>query len=409
MNKVTLDSAGRLSLPLPAAKEVGPRILELASHSGEHLFFSSVGEEAPVVLAGLLGDVSVADLLSFFNMFRKTGILRFTLTGGIKDLYFQQGEIVFAESTFPEEEIGEVLFGLGKVDREALQKARQFATARTTVGKVLVEKGALAPRDLWLGTRNQVETIVFHLFTFERGGFSFQAKTLEKEDIVRLSMSTQNLIMEGLQRVDEQVLFRRRIPSLDLIAVPVPGREEDWTAAEQRLAPFLLEGRSNVRELLRRSGVGEFEGLRLLHQLIEKGLVNLEEAPEVEVSSEAGEILNIANGALVAIFQRVSAKNSGFSQEVRCFLRDLPQPFSFVLRDVPLREDGALDGVRILTNLVGLGEEDQKKLLADALDELLFMECMAARRDLGQVESAELVRRVQEISRRIKALTGRKE
>jgi hypothetical protein len=254
-----------------------------------------------------------------------------------------------------------------------------------------------------------VETIVFHLFTFERGGFSFQAKTLEKEDIVRLSMSTQNLIMEGLQRVDEQVLFRRRIPSLDLIAVPVPGREEDWTAAEQRLAPFLLEGRSNVRELLRRSGVGEFEGLRLLHQLIEKGLVNLEEAPEVEVSSEAGEILNIANGALVAIFQRVSAKNSGFSQEVRCFLRDLPQPFSFVLRDVPLREDGALDGVRILTNLVGLGEEDQKKLLADALDELLFMECMAARRDLGQVESAELVRRVQEISRRIKALTGRKE
>lgn len=409
MNKVTLDSAGRLSLPLPAAKEVGPRTLELASHSGEHLFFSSVGEEAPVVLAGLLGDVSVADLLSFFNMFRKTGILRFTLTGGIKDLYFQQGEIVFAESTFPEEEIGEVLFGLGKVDREALQKARQFATARTTVGKVLVEKGVLAPRDLWLGTRSQVETIVFHLFTFERGGFSFQAKTLEKEDIVRLSMSTQNLIMEGLQRVDEQVLFRRRIPSLDLIAVPVPGREKDWTAAEQRLAPFLLEGRSNVRELLRRSGVGEFEGLRLLHQLIEKGLVNLEEAPEVEVGSEAGEILNIANGALVAIFQRVSAKNSGFSQEVRCFLRDLPQPFSFVLRDVRLREDGALDGVRILTNLVGLGEEDQKKLLADALDELLFMECMAARRDLGQVESAGLVRRVQEISRRIKALTGRKE
>jgi hypothetical protein len=342
-------------------------------------------------------------------MFRKTGILRFILTGGVKDLYFQQGEIVFAESTFPEEDVGEILLGLGKVGREALQKARQFATARTPVGKVLMEKGAIAPRDLWLATRSRVEAIVFHLFTVDRGSFSFQARTLEKEDIVRLSMSTQNLIMEGLQRVDERALFQRRIPSLDLMVVPVSGREKEWTAAEQRLGPFLLERRHNVREILRRSGMGEFEGLRLLFQLMEKGLVTLEEAPEVEIGSEVGEILNIANGALVALFQRVNAKNPGFGLEVRCFLRDLPQPFSYVFRDVSLREDGALDGARILTNLAGLGEEDQKKLLADALGELVFMECMAARRDLGQVESAELVRRVQEISRRIKALIGRNE
>ncbi|MEJ2698048.1 MAG: DUF4388 domain-containing protein [Desulfuromonadales bacterium] len=409
MNKVMLDSSGRLALPLPAAKKVGLRTLELTSHSEEHLFFTVPGEEEPVVLAGLLGEVSVADLLSFFNMFRKTGILRFILTGGVKDLYFQQGEIVFAESTFPEEDVGEILLGLGKVGREALQKARQFATARTPVGKVLVEKGDIAPRDLWLATRSRAEAIVFHLFTVERGSFSFQARTLEKEDIVRLSMSTQNLIMEGLQRVDERALFQRRIPSLDLMVVPVSGREKEWTAAEQRLGPFLLERRHNVREILRRSGMGEFEGLRLLFQLMEKGLVTLEEAPEVEIGSEVGEILNIANGALVALFQRVNAKNPGFGLELRCFLRDLPQPFSYVFRDVSLREDGALDGARILTNLFGLGEEDQKKLLADALGELVFMECMAARRDLGQVESAELVRRVQEISRRIKALIGRNE
>jgi hypothetical protein len=409
VSKVNLDSSGRLPLPLSAAKEIGQSTLELISHSGEHMFFTAPGGQGPVVLVGLLGNVSVADLLSFFNMFRKTGILRFALSGGNKDLYFQQGEIVFAASTFPEEEMGEILFGLGKVDREVMQKARQLARGGTSVGKILVKRGAITPRDLWLAARSLVEAIVFNLFSFDAGSFSFQARALEKEDIVRLSMSTQNLIMEGLQRVDERALFRERIPSLDLIPVPVAGKEREWAGIEDPLGRILRESRYNVRQVLRQSGMGEFEGLRQLYRIMEKGLVYLTEAPVVELDGEVGEVLNIANGALAALFQRVTRENQGFGQEVRRFLRDLPQPFSYVFRDVVLREDGALDGAGILANLAGLDEEDQKKLLADALGEVVFMECMAARRYLGAVESAELVRRVQEVSRRIKALIGRKE
>ena len=85
-------------------------------------------------------------------------------------------------------------------------------------------------------------------------------------------MSTQNLIMEGLQRVDERASF-----GVDPFSRPHsgcrPGKGRDSTAAEQRLAPFLLEGSLTSGKPLRRSGLGEFEGLRLLHQLIEKGLV----------------------------------------------------------------------------------------------------------------------------------------
>lgn len=81
-------------------------------------------------------------------------------------------------------------------------------------------------------------------------------------------------------------------------------------------------------------------------------------------------------------------------------------PFSYVFRDRSLRENGTLDGDRILANLAGLEEEDKKKLLADALSELVY-ECIVARRELGAAESAELIRRLQEISRRMKSLFGR--
>lgn len=409
MPPLTIDGSGRIALPAAAAREIGSRPVELSSYSSRHLYFTACGEAESAVFTGLLGEIGAADLISFLNMFRKSGILCFALAGGSKDLYFQNGEIVFATSTFPEEDIGEILFTLGKVDRETLQKARQSATGRTTVGKILVDQGVVASKDLWQVTRHQVESIIYHLFTFPHGSFSFVAKALEKEDILRLSMSTQNLIMEGLRRVDERALYMRRIRSLDAVALPANPPAEGKTPAEQRLLALVHAGARDVRRLLRKSGMGEFDALRLLYHLVERGAVRLEEMATVPVEGELGEILAIFNGALTVLYRRIAETNPDFSQEIRLFLRDLPQPFSFVFSDVRLQADGAVDGGRLLANLAGLEEVDKKRLLADSLNELLYMECLAARRELGAADSAELIQRVQEISRRVKTLIGRKQ
>lgn len=409
MGKIIIDGSGRLPLPGPAAREIGDAALELVSRSPRHLLFTVPAGDGAVVLAGRFGEIAIADLLSFLHMFRKTGILSLALPGGSKDLYFQNGDIAFAASTFPEEELGEVLLAAGKVDRDSLHKARRFATARTSVGKILVEQGTLAPKELWIAVRQQVETIVYTLFACQQGSFSYVAKDLEQEDIPRLSLSTQNLIMEGLRRVDERALFMRRIRSLDDVPVLTDAAGDAQTAVGQRLLDLVRPGGDSAREVLRKSGMVEFEALRLLYQMVERGWVRLEQAPSVAVGGELGEMLAIFNGALTTICRRISGTCPAFHQELRLFLRDLPQPFSFVFRDVGLKEDGTVDSGRILANLAGLEEEDGKKLLVDALNELLFMACLAARRELGSAESAELTQRVQEISRRLKQLTGRNE
>lgn len=410
MKKISVDTQGRIGpLPPTALRDLGSQTLAAASHSDRHLLLTAAIPGEEVSMAGVLGDLGVADLLSFFNMFRKTGILRFTLEGGGKDLYFQQGEVVFATSTFVEEDLGEIVYGLGKVDRDALQKARQFVTARKALGKVLVEKGFVSSKDLWQATRSQVETIVYHLFSFHQGGYAFIVRALEDEEIIRLSMSTQNLIMEGLRRVDERALFMRRIGSFDAVPVLAKKETEGLTGTQKQLVQLVEARVGDVREVMRRSGVGEFDALRLLYQLVENGIVCIEEAPPVAVDGELGEILSIYNGALTTLYRAVSAKNPDFGQEIRLFLRDLPQPFSYVFRDAPVGEDGSVSGGKILANLAGLEEGDKKKLLADALSELIYMECIFARQELGAAASAELIQRVQKISSRVKDLVGRKE
>jgi hypothetical protein len=410
MNPLKIDGSQCLQLPAFAVREIGGRELDLSSYSPRHLLLTSVGEtkEGTVVLAGCLGEICITDLLSFLNMFRKTGILHFQLKEGSKKLFFHQGEICSASSTFPEHDLGEVLYGLGKIDREHLHKARQLVKQHGTLGRVLVEKGLLGAKDLWQASRHQAEVIVYHLFTCSEGGYVFCAQSHEDGKNPALAMSTQNLIMEGLRRVDERALFMRRIGSLDALVVPVNPPDESLGSAEMTLYQLIHRERYPVRELLRLCGHGEFDGLRLLYRLLEKSLVGLESSPSVPVQGICGEILTICNSALATIYRKVSPQSPQFGSEIRCFLRDLPQPFSFVFHDVPLREDGTVEGGRIMANLAGLPVDDQKKLLIDALNELIFMECLVARRELAASESTEVVGRILQITKRLKELVGRK-
>ncbi len=254
-----------------------------------------------------------------------------------------------------------------------------------------------------------MEAIIYSLFTFQEGAFCFRGRSIGKDKIVRLSMNTQNLIMEGLRRVDERSLYLREIPSME--AVPVLGnqRGQQLTDEEQKLVELIRDDHCNVKELLRRSGLGEFDGLQNLYHLVRKKIVSLEEPAVAEVKGDLGDLLSIFNGALAAMSKQVSGVHSSFVEEVQIFIRDLPQPYSYVFRDVTVAKDGSVDGGRIMANLDGLEEGDKKRLLADALSEVVYMECITAKEKLPTEESAELIKRVQKVSERIKGLIGRGE
>jgi len=409
VSEVRIEKGGKLQLPSNVLKSLGDQPLRLSSCSAQHLLLESAVNADKVLMTGLVGEVGIVDLLSFFNMFRKSGLLQFTLSGGSKDLYFQNGEIVYATSTFPEEEIDEILYSLGKFDREILQGARQFANGEIPLGKILADQGIITSQDLWAATKNQIETITYNLFAFHEGSYVYTSVNPDEDKIVSLSMTTQNLIMEGLRRVDERALYIQKVKSLDAMPVATGKVPNDLDSISQRMVALVQSGVGDVSELLRRSGSGEFDALRLLSQLVERGVVTMEEAPTVAVEGVLGEVVKIFNGVLVAMHGVVSAKNPRFREEISRFLRDLPQPFSYVFRQTALKEDGSIDGGRILANLAGLEEGDKLRLLSESLSELVYMECIAARRELGAADSAELIKRVQEVSQRVRDLIGNRD
>ncbi|MCD6525484.1 MAG: DUF4388 domain-containing protein [Desulfuromonas sp.] len=402
---MALDDSGCVSLPRRVIAALDGSDLVIASSSPQHVLLAVEGQRQPCLSASL-GAVGIADVLSFFNMFRQTGILYLDLPDGERQVFFQDGEIIFATSQRYEEDIGEVLCEIGKLERKALNDVRSSLEPDAILSQVLVRKNLVAARDLWLATRSQVEKIVYNLFVCQEGSCYFASGDLQRDDIVRLSMSTQNLIMEGLRRIDEKALYMRRLRSLDAVLSYSGRSPADLVEEEKKVVSLIYSTPATVGQLLVRSGLSEFDGLRVLYQLAEKRMVDIAGAKEEPLDGPISELFEIFNAVLRLLYDCVGDKAPGFVADANQFMREVPHPLNYVFRGVCLQPDGTLNGRQVVKNLLGLEEIDQMKLLVEGLNELVYMECMGARLALGAQGSADLIRRVQEITARAKRLLG---
>lgn len=410
MIRIQLEADGRLSLPVGIVNGLNNRQLTLTSRSRRHLLLATEeGCSGEVSLAGTIGELQVVEVLSFLNMFRKSGLLHFSLDGGSKELLFADGEIVAANSTFPEEELGEFLLSSGKIERHRLIPVRQAAANDpAALRSILLQNDLVSQKDLWEAFSAQVEAIVYHLLPSTHGHFVFIQRGKEAALPTHVVLSTQNLIMEGMRRADERKLYMGTLQSLEAMPLATGKHSVSLNADEERLLALAASGRLPIRDLLTRSGLDELKTLRILHRLVEGELLSLPDLQVPEAPAELAEILAIANGVLAALYQQIHEKNHDFATEIRRFLRDLPHPFAVVLRHVSLTSNGTIDGSRIYANLADYPASEQRALLAETMSELIFMACMAARRDLGDKDSQRLVQQAQEIAMRINQLKERK-
>jgi hypothetical protein len=295
---------------------------------------------------------------------------------------------------------------MGKLERKDLQAVRSDVCERTNLSQILVKLKLVAARDLWLATRQQVESIVYALFTTETGNCYFVCKDPEQDNIVRLSMSTQNLIMEGLRRVDEKALYWRRLRSPDALLSYTGRAPNALDYEEKQMMRDLYTGDQSVRKQIARSGMSEYDALRVLYQLVDKGMLEIAqvEAEAEPLPQELENILTLFNEMLTLLYVKVSPECGEMREEVNRFIHELPHPHIYVMRGVRLNPKGVLDVEALANNLHGLELQEQKRLLGEALTEVVYFECSMARRILESDAGADMVRRVQEFTARARRL-----
>lgn len=232
------------------------------------------------ILEGDLSRIQLPDVLSFVSMIRGTGKLLLQQDRMERSIYWKDGEIVFASSNSPEHSLGMFLLRNGKITREQYEDSKRRVTATTRHGKLLVQMGAISPKDLWWGVKNQALEIIYSLFSWKDGSFVFgdTADELVNERIV-LSINTATVIMEGIRRLDETAMIREKITSLDMVFMKVPGTVADFGSldmSEHEVALYqTLDGKRSIRALIGGSEMTEFEVTRIVFQLLSARLIEV--------------------------------------------------------------------------------------------------------------------------------------
>jgi hypothetical protein len=356
------------------------------------------------VLEGDLSAIQLPDILSFLAMIRATGRLVVRHDELERSMHWREGEVIFATSTSFEHTLGQFLLRNGKINREQFEESRRRVTPQMRHGKVLVQMGAISPKDLWWSVKNQVLEIIYSLFTWNEGHFRFdQSKEMiSTEQRIVLQMSSSSIIMEGVRRLDESARIRERITGLDMIFAPVHGVTPDFEELDLSEPEILLfqqiDGRLTIRELIGRSEMTEFEVTRMLFQLLTARLVEVvaEEKSyrpvflDVEDSPELLKIVSSYNGMFGRLYEALQ-KAVGDDDSRDIFMTvfqtaDANELWSGVFFD----QFGRFDENMLIGNISELPFERRRSVLEEGLNTLLSIQLFEVSQHLDSAAKMEI-------------------
>src|SRR5947209_18560525 len=162
-----------------------------------------------MAIHGTLTTMSVPDLLQFLATSRKTGTLKFGRGKIVKQIYFENGLIVGSQSNDPNEYFGQILIHYGRLDEAQLQAAMEVQrSSGGRLGEILISKGILAQEAVVSALRIRTLDIIYDLFLWEQAQFEFYDNERLPQDLIRIEVEPNQLIMEGIYRVDEWARYR---------------------------------------------------------------------------------------------------------------------------------------------------------------------------------------------------------
>lgn len=168
-----------------------------------------------MAISGNLEDVSVADVMQFIHLGRRTGTLMMRRDDERGMIGFHRGRLVSAGSPATPR-LGNLLREAELVSREELEEAIRLQESEEegrSLGQILVSMDALEPEGLRRVVAQQIEETISELVSWERGTFEFVVDDLRPVDDIALSLgdvvpdadiNTQMVLLEAARIFDER-------------------------------------------------------------------------------------------------------------------------------------------------------------------------------------------------------------
>lgn len=252
-----------------------------------------------MALEGSLKDFGLQDIFQLIGLQRKTGVL--TVKGPYDTIYitFLDGKIVNADSEKAkiESKLGKVLLKRGSISEEQLNKALKIQEETLQrLGYVLVKNGFITNEELKNALTQQILQIVYKVFRWREGEYYFSQEIAVEYDRDSINpITSESVLMEGAQMLDEWPIIERVIKNTDMIFEKTKVEQEievsdsddfdfesgvaekkgDKIKLSQMVFDIynLVDGDSTVIDIVDKSRYNEFDVSKSLYELVQRNLI----------------------------------------------------------------------------------------------------------------------------------------
>jgi hypothetical protein len=206
-------------------------------------------------------------------MGHRTGVLALERPEQETKLFFREGRPVYSTSTRDDLRLGSMLVRMGKVQPDVLEKVLSGPKKSGRIGHALLAHNVLSEAELASLLKVQVSEVIFDTFAWREGVFSFWDGVPPPATAVTLDMDLQNLLMEGVRRIDERHRLSEVFPDLEMVVEAVANPERvkhsvTLTPDEWKVF-FLVDGRRSLADICRLAGnPDDLATLQILHNLV---------------------------------------------------------------------------------------------------------------------------------------------
>jgi len=241
---------------------------------------------------GSLSDRGLAEILHDVQTEGRTGILHLERKGLSKRLYFLDGGIVFANSDVESDRLGEFLIAGGVIDRSSYERAaRAMQKTRRRLGRTLVALGELNEEKLDTLINEQIQQIIYSIFSWESGHYSFEAIIPPVEQDIVLKLATDEIILEGVRSLASDTTVRKAVGNLERIPHHASSAKLDagqvTLTSSEGFVLSRVDGATSIAELVAISPLGEMETLRSVYGFVSAGILDLREPDDPEKKATA--------------------------------------------------------------------------------------------------------------------------
>jgi hypothetical protein len=165
------------------------------------------------------------------------------------------------------------------------------------IGEILLSMGLIGENSVLEALENQATEIILSLFKWKKGEYNFTIMTSLDDSLRTIGpIATENLIMEGVQMLDEWPLIKELIPNDKLVFEPVPIESRNIEIVDEQDEEFseekgdkiyineseanilkYINGKNTVKDLVEMGVFTEYKVYKSLYNLIRKSIITSKE------------------------------------------------------------------------------------------------------------------------------------